>query len=98
MWSLTKIIFIVIGLYLIVVGIMDMMRDSDNTNIGIQAVSVAIGGGLLAYGFQFTPIKSLVDSIVGGVAGVVVTAVGGIKTVVEDGFKGIGKVAKDVTK
>ena len=66
MWSLTKIVFIAIGLYLVIVNLYDMIRDPAPMNIGYQAVSVAIGGGLLSYAFNFTPITSTLDAIVGG--------------------------------
>ena len=86
MWSITKIVFITIGLYLVITNMMDMIRDPVPSNIGVQAVSVAIGGGLLAYGFHVTPVTGLVNSVVGGV-----------KDVVIDALKGAAKVAKDTT-
>ena len=86
MWSLTKIVFVTVGLYLVVTNMMDMIRDPVPSNIGVQAVSVAIGGGLLAYGFHVTPVTGLVNSIVGGV-----------KDVVIDALKMTSKVARETT-
>ena len=87
MWSFTKIIFITIGLYLVITNMIDMIRDPEPANIGVQAVSVAIGGGLLAYGFHVTPVTQMVNAVVGGV-----------KDVIIDALKGAAKVTKDVTQ
>lgn len=74
MWSLTKIVFIGIGLYLIITNLYDMIREPSPSNIGMQSVSVAIGGGLISYGFNFTPVTSTINSVVGGLKDAIIEA------------------------
>lgn len=40
-----------------------MVRNPVPVNIGLQSVSVAIGGGLVAYGFNYKPIALPLDKI-----------------------------------
>lgn len=87
MWSLTKITFVAIGLYLVATNLYDMIREPVPSNIGVQSVSVAIGGGLIAYGFNFTPVTSAIN-----------TAVGGVKDAIIEALKVTTKVASTVTK
>ena len=64
-----KLVFIVVGLYLIVTNLMDMIRDPSRQNIGVQSVSVAIGGGLVAYGLSYKPVTETVTAVLEAVKG-----------------------------
>lgn len=69
MVSLTKAVFIIIGLYLVITNLIDMTRDTSKANIGVQAVSAAIGGGLIAYGMSYRPVTSIVTEVLEAVKG-----------------------------
>lgn len=69
-----KWIFIAIGLYLVVTNLIDMIRDPTRQNIGIQAVSAAVGGGLIAYGMSYKPVMETVTAVLEAVKGTVKAA------------------------
>lgn len=72
--NLVKTVFVLIGLYLIITNLIDMIRDMNRVNIGLQAVSVAIGGGLVAYGMSYRPVTSVVTEVLDAVKGTVKAA------------------------
>jgi hypothetical protein len=69
-----KIIFIIAGLYLVVTNLMDMLRDPSTQNIGVQAVSIAIGGGIIAYGMSYKPVTQVVTAVLDAVKGTAAAA------------------------
>lgn len=69
-----KIVFVVVGLYLVITNLIDMIRDPVKQNIGIQAVSVAIGGGIIAYGMSYKPVTEVVTTVLDAVKGTVKAA------------------------
>lgn len=85
MVSFVRAVLIIAGLYLILTNLYDMVRNPVPVNIGLQTVSVAIGGGLVAYGFNYKPVALPVDRIVDAVKSAVGTAI-----------RETGKVASDV--
>ena len=91
MWSLLKIVFVTVGLYLVIVNMYDMINSPTPANIGMQSVSLAIGGGLLSYGFNVTPVTSTINSVVGGLKDAIIEALKASSRVVKDVAKDAGK-------
>ena len=63
MASFTQIAVVAIGLYMIGISIYDIVRDDSRTNAIIQGLMIAIGGGLVAYGFNIKIAKDVVKVV-----------------------------------
>ena len=64
MVTFVRAVIIAAGLYLIATNLYDMVRNPVPVNIGLQTITVAIGGGLVAYGFNYKPVAVPIDKIV----------------------------------
>lgn len=64
-----------------------MIRDPNRTNIGLQAVSVAIGGGIIVYAFNFVPLVKIVDDAKDVIIASVKDVASGIGSLVKEGEK-----------
>jgi hypothetical protein len=63
MASLGQIILVAVGLYVVAISIYDMTRDNSQTNIIIQGLMIAIGGGMALYGFNIKVAKDAVKTV-----------------------------------
>lgn len=85
--SFVQVILVIVGLYLVVVNLYDMLRDPNRTNIGLQAISVAIGGGLIVYAFNFVPLVKIIDDAKSAIISSVKEVGSAVGVVVKEGDK-----------
>lgn len=67
--SFIQVALVLIGLYMIAISIYDMTRDTTRANIIIQGLMIAIGGGIVLYGFNVKVAKDVVKSVSQAVQG-----------------------------
>ncbi len=58
-----QILLVAIGLYVVAISIYDMTREPSQTNIIIQGLMIAIGGGMALYGFNIKAAKDVVKTV-----------------------------------
>lgn len=67
--SFIQVGLVLVGLYMVVISIYDMMRDTAQANLIIQGLMIAIGGGIILYGFNVKIAKDVVKAASQAVGG-----------------------------